>query len=479
MNIKKVLNLIGFLMMLEAIFMMLPLIVSFIYKESVGIHFLICILILLMIGLVLQRIFVSDNRFYSAEGFVTVSLGWIILSIFGAIPFYFSKEIPNYLDAIFETVSGFTTTGATILNDASKLSKSMNFWRCFTHFVGGMGVLVLMLAIIPTKSENMQIMKAESPGPQVGKLVSKVSDTARMLYLIYVALTLIAIVSYKISGMPLYDSICIGFGTAGTGGFVVTSNGCAAYSPLSQNLIATFMLLFGINFNVFFLIIIKKFKDAFFSEELRVYFIIVIVSVLIIFINILSMYSSWKNALHTSYFHVASIITTTGFACDDFAKWPELSQALLLFLMICGGCAGSTAGGIKVSRIIISYKIATNEIYSQLHPSSVKIIKFEDKPVQFETVRTVLTYVVIYCLFCLVGIILISIENFDFATTVSSVLETFNNIGQGLSKVGPTGNFSIFSPFSKIIFIILMLTGRLEIFPIIILFSKKTWKRSS
>ena len=293
MNIKKVLNLIGFLMMLEAIFMMLPLIVSFIYKESVGIHFLICILILLMIGLVLQRIFVSDNRFYSAEGFVTVSLGWIILSIFGAIPFYFSKEIPNYLDAIFETVSGFTTTGATILNDASKLSKSMNFWRCFTHFVGGMGVLVLMLAIIPTKSENMQIMKAESPGPQVGKLVSKVSDTARMLYLIYVALTLIAIVSYKISGMPLYDSICIGFGTAGTGGFVVTSNGCAAYSPLSQNLIATFMLLFGINFNVFFLIIIKKFKDAFFSEELRVYFIIVIVSVLIIFINILSILSCW------------------------------------------------------------------------------------------------------------------------------------------------------------------------------------------
>lgn len=479
MNIKKVINLIGFLMVLEAIFMLLPLIVSIIYKEHVGIYFVACILILLMFGIVLQRVFVSDNRFYSAEGFVTVSLGWVILSIFGAMPFYFSKEIPNYLDALFETVSGFTTTGATILSDPSKLSKCINFWRCFTHFVGGMGVLVLMLAIIPTKSENMQIMKAESPGPQVGKLVSKVSDTARMLYLIYVALTLLAIVSYKVSGMPLYDSICIGFGTAGTGGFVVTPNGCAAYSPISQTLIATFMLLFGINFNVFFLIIIRKFKDAFCSEELRVYFIIVIISVVVIFINILSMYSSWQGALHTAYFHVASIITTTGFACDNFAKWPELSQAILLFLMICGGCAGSTAGGIKVSRMIIAAKVASNEIYSQLHPSSIKIVKFEDKPVLLNTTRTVLTYVVIYSIFCIVGIILISIENFDFETTVSSVLETFNNIGQGLSLVGPTGNFSIFSKFSKVIFIILMLTGRLEIFPILILFSKKTWKRST
>ena len=321
-------------------------------------------------------------------------------------------------------------------------------------------------------------MKAESPGPQVGKLVSKVSDTARTLYAIYVLLTLIAIIAYLLSGMPLYDSICIGFGTAGTGGFVVTSNGCASYSELSQTLIAIFMLLFGVNFNIYYLIIIKKFKDAFYSEELRVYLLIVIVSILFIFFNILSVYNNFRTSFHTAFFHVSSIITTTGFSIGDFTEWPDLSQTILLFLMICGGCAGSTAGGMKVSRMIISYKAATNELYTQLHPSSVKVIRFEDKPVHNDTIRTVLCYVIIYAIFCIVGILLISFENFDFSTTVSSVFETFNNIGQGLSKVGPRGNFSIFNSFSKIIFIILMLTGRLEIFPIIILFSKKTWKRS-
>ena len=478
MNIKKVINHIGLMMILEALFMVLPFIVSLIYKEPAGRYFLYSIAILLVIGIILNKLFVSDNRFFSAEGFVTVALGWIVLSIFGALPFYLSKEIPNYIDALFETVSGFTTTGATILSNPANMSKCINFWRCFTHFVGGMGVLVLMLAIIPTKSENMQIMKAESPGPQVGKLVSKVSDTARTLYGIYISLTLIAIICYIISGMPIYDSICIAFGTAGTGGFVVTSNGCAAYSEVSQTLIAIFMLLFGVNFNIYFLILIKKFKDAFCSEELRVYFLIVVISIIAIFVNILNLYSNYNEAFHTAFFHVSSIMTTTGFSIGDFAKWPELSQAILLFLMICGGCAGSTAGGIKVSRIIIAYKAAINEIYSQLHPNSVKIIRFEDKPVQKETIKTVLCYVIIYVLFNLVGILLISLENFDYATTVSSVFETFNNIGQGLSKVGPTGNFSIFNSFSKIVFIVLMLTGRLEIFPIIILFSKKTWKRA-
>lgn len=478
MNIKKVINHIGLMMMLEALFMFLPLIVAFIYNESSGKYFIYTILILFIIGLGLYRVFVSDNRFFSAEGFVTVSFGWIVLSIFGALPFYLSGEIPNFIDALFETVSGFTTTGATILNDASKMSKCINFWRSFTHFVGGMGVLVLMLAIIPTKSENMQIMKAESPGPQVGKLVSKVSDTAKTLYFIYIFLTILAIITYKLSGMPLFDSICIGFGTAGTGGFVVTSNGCAAYSELSQTFIAIFMLLFGVNFNIYFLILIKKFNDAFNSEELRVYFIIVIISVVLIFINIFNFYNNWHESLHSSFFHVSSIMTTTGFAIGDFAKWPEFSQCILLLLMICGGCAGSTAGGMKVSRMIIAYKAATNELYTQLHPNSIKVIKFEDKLVERDVTRTILCYVIIYVIFCLVGILLISLENFDFATTVSSVLETFNNIGQGLSKVGPTGNFSIFNNFSKIIFIILMLTGRLEIFPVIMLFTKKTWKRS-
>lgn len=478
MNIKKVLNYIGIMMMLEAMLLVLPLIVSIIYKESSGLSFIYVGIPLFAIGFLLYKLFASDDKFYSAEGFVTVALGWFVLSIFGALPFVVSKEIPNFLDALFETVSGFTTTGATILTDVTRLSKCMLFWRSFTHFVGGMGVLVLMLAIIPTKSENMQIMKAESPGPKVGKLVSKVSDSAKTLYFIYIFLTLLAIVSYKLSGMPLFDSICIGFGTAGTGGFVVTANGCADYSHLSQTLIGIYMLVFGVNFNIYFLILIKKFKDAFFSEELRVYLCIVFISVVLIVINISNLYANVGEAIHTAFFHVSSIITTTGFAIGDYTVWHDFSQVMLLLLMICGACAGSTAGGMKVSRVVISFKSAMNEIYTQLHPNSVKVIKFEDKPVDKSTIQTVSSYVTIYFIICLIGMLLISLDDKDFTTTVSSVIETFNNIGQGLSQIGPRGNFSIFNYFSKFVFTILMLTGRLEIFPVIILFSKKTWKRN-
>ena len=478
MNIKKVLNYIGTMMMLEAILMCLPFIVSIIYSEKSGISFIYIGIVLFVLGFLLNKLFVRDNKFYSAEGFVTVSLGWIILSIFGALPFVVSQEIPNFFDALFETVSGFTTTGATILTDVTKLSKCMLFWRSFTHFVGGMGVLVLMLAIIPTKSENMQIMKAESPGPKVGKLMSKVSDTARTLYIIYIFLTLLTIILYKLSGMPLFDSICIGFGTAGTGGFVVTPNGCADYGVLSQTLIAVFMIVFGINFNIYYLILIKKIKDAFSSEELRVYIGIIVVSVVLIVINILNIYNNLGESIHSAFFHVSSIITTTGYAIGDYTKWHDFSQVVLLLLMICGACAGSTAGGMKVSRVVISFKSVLNEIYIQLHPNSVKAIKFENKVVDKNTINTISSYIIIYTLICLVGILLISLDDKDFTTTVSSVIETFNNIGLGLSQIGPKGNFSIFNYFSKVVFTILMLTGRLEIFPIIILFSKKTWKRN-
>ena len=478
MNIKKVLNYIGIMMMLEAILMILPIIVSLIYKESNGRFFVYVGFFQFLLGFILYKMFTRDEKFYSAEGFVTVAMGWFILSIFGAMPFVVSKEIPNFVDALFETVSGFTTTGATILTDVTKLSKSMAFWRSFTHFVGGMGVLVLMLAIIPTKSENMEIMKAESPGPKVGKLVSKVSDTARTLYFIYFFLTLLAIILYKLSGMPLFDSICIGFGTAGTGGFVVTANGCADYGQLSQTLIAIFMLVFGVNFNIYYLILIKKFKDAFSSEELRVYLGIVVVSVVLIVINIFNLYNNLGDSVHETFFHVSSIMTTTGFAISDYTRWHDFSQVMLLLLMICGACAGSTAGGMKVSRVVISFKSAINELYTQLHPNSVKALKFEGKVVDKSTIRTVQSYVTIYIIICLIGILLISLDDKDFTTTVSSVIETFNNIGLGLSQIGPKGNFSIFNPFSKVVFTILMLTGRLEIFPIIILFSKKTWKRN-
>ena len=478
MNIKRVFNYIGSMVIVEGVLMLLPFIVALIYKEASGIYFIECAILLVVIGVILQRFFKSDERFYSAEGFVTVALGWIVLSICGALPFFISREIPNFVDCVFETVSGFTTTGATILTDVTKLSKCMNFWRCFTHFVGGMGVLVLILAILPTQSENMLIMKAESPGPQVGKLVPKVSDTARKLYIIYIILTVVAIILYFISGMPVYDSICIAFGTAGTGGFVVTANGCADYNTFSQTLIAIFMLLFGVNFNLHYLISIGKAKLALKSEELRVYLIIVAVSVLMICLNVFELHQSNQETLHNAFFQVSSIMTTTGFAIVDYTLWPVLSRIVLLTLMIIGACAGSTAGGFKVSRVMIGFKVMVNEMYLQLHPNSVRIVKFEDKQVDSTVTRSVQSYALIYIVVIIVGVILIAFENFDFETTISSVFETFNNIGLGLSKLGPTGNFSIFTPYSKIVFVLLMLTGRLEIFPMLILFSKDTWKRS-
>lgn len=478
MNIKKVLNFIGSMVMLEGIFMILPFIVSLFYHEANGEYFIIFAIILFALGFILQKLFVADEKFYSAEGFVTVALGWIVLSVLGALPFYFSKSIPNFIDALFETVSGYTTTGATILNDVTKLSKCMNFWRSFTHFVGGMGVLVLILAILPAQSETMLIMKAESPGPQVGKLVPKVRDTARTLYIIYIILTLIAIVSYIISGMPIYDAICIGLGTAGTGGFVVTSGGCADYNQVSQTLIAIFMLLFGVNFNLYYLISIKRIKNAVESEELRYYLLIIILSVVFIFINVLPYYNSYSTTLHNVFFQVSSIMTTTGYAVCDYTLWPIFSRNILLLLMIIGGCAGSTAGGFKVSRIIINLKSTFNNIYLQLHPNSVKVVKFEGKKVDNSIIKSVVAYTQIYIIIVAVALLIISLENFDYETTFSSVLETFNNIGLGLSKIGPSGNFSIFSARSKLVFIVLMLTGRLEIFPMILLFSKNTWMRS-
>ncbi len=478
MNIKRVVNFIAGLIVLEGILMIIPYIVSIIYNEPIGRYFIFIAAFMILIGIMIQQLFKTEERFYFAEGFVIVALGWVSLSIFGALPFYLSKTIPSFIDALFETVSGFTTTGATIINDVSILPKCMNFWRCFTHFVGGMGVLVLMLAILPTQSDNMLIMKAESPGPTVGKLVPKVHDTAKTLYVIYFVLTIIAIISYILSGMPIYDAICIGMGTAGTGGFVVTKNGCADYNTISQTLIAIFMLIFGVNFNLYYLISIKRIKIALKSEELRAYLMFVIISVALIALNIFMINGRSSLSIHNVFFQVSSIITTTGFAVSDYTLWPILSRNILLLLMIIGGCAGSTGGGFKVSRVLIDIKSIFIEIYHQLHPNSVRTVRFEGKKIESETIRTVAVYTLIYILIILLSIILISFENFDFETTISSVLETFNNIGLGLSKIGPAGNFSIFATNSKLVFIFLMLTGRLEIFPMLLLFSKNTWKRS-
>ena len=477
MNIKRVIKYIGIMMMLLAVLMVFPFICGLIYRESSTKYFIIVAIPLLIIGLILSRIFDDDDKFYSAEGFATVSLGWVVLSIFGALPFYLSGEIPNVIDAIFETVSGFSTTGASIVPDVGKLSKCMNFWRCFTHFVGGMGVLVLMIAIIPTASENFQILKAESPGPQVGKLVSKVSETAKVLYIIYVFLTFVAIVSFKISGMPLYDSICIGLGTAGTGGFTVTTGGCSDYGTVSRWLITIFMFIFGVNFNIYYLVLQKKFDYVFKSEEFIIYTTIVFVSAFMIMLNIKNCYENLTDVILHSFFHVTSVITTTGFSIFDIAKWPMFSQSILLALMICGGCAGSTAGGFKVARVIMLIKSSINEFYLQLHPNSIKVVRFEDKVMSQDTIRTLNSYTIIYILIIAVAVIIISIENINYETIFVSVIATFNNVGLGISQMGPTENFSIFTPLSKIVFILLMLIGRLEIFPVLILLSRSTWNR--
>ena len=479
MNHRIIIYYIGTLLKIEAFCMMLPLLCSIIYKEKVFIYFLIVIGLLLFLGFLLSYKSPNDMRFFTAEGFLIVAIGWIMLSIFGALPFYLSGEIPHYIDALFETVSGFTTTGATILTNVESISKGLLFWRSFTHFIGGMGALVLMLAILPTNSDDMLIMKAESPGPQVGKLKPKVRDTAKYLYLIYVFITTIVIISLFISGMPIFDSFCIGFGAAGTGGFVVTNEGINSYGTVSKLLIASFIVLYGVNFNIYYSILNKKIKDAFASEELRVYLLIIICATIAIGLSVYNIFNDTFKTFLESFFQVASIMTTTGYSTYDYTEWAMFSQVILLTLMIIGGCAGSTGGGFKVSRIIILIKVAINELYIQLHPHSVKSVKYENKPISMGLIRTLASYAIIYIGFIIFGTILISLDNFDFTTTFSSVIETFNNIGLGLSKIGPKGNFSIFSDFSKLVFIILMITGRLEIFPIIILFSKKTWRREA
>ena len=479
MNHRIIIFYIGTLLKIEAFCMVLPLFCSIIYKEKVFIYFLIVIGLLLFLGFLLSFKTPSDTRFFTAEGFLIVAIGWIMLSIFGALPFFLSGEIPHYIDALFETVSGFTTTGATILTNVESLSKGLLFWRSFTHFIGGMGALVLMLAILPTNSDDMLIMKAESPGPQVGKLKPRVRDTAKYLYLIYVSITTIVIISLFISGMPFFDSLCIGFGAAGTGGFVVTNDGINSYGTISKLLIAFFILLYGVNFNIYYSILNKKVKDALASEELKTYLLIVVFATIGIGINVFNIFKDTFKTFLESFFQVASIITTTGYSTYDYTEWSMFSQVILLSLMIVGGCAGSTGGGFKVSRIIILIKSAINELYLQLHPHSVKVVKYENKPISIGLIRTIASYATIYMSFIVFGTILISLDNFDFATTFSSVIETFNNIGLGLSKIGPKGNFSIFSYFSKLVFIVLMITGRLEIFPIMILFSKKTWRREA
>lgn len=480
MNRRMVIYTIGQLIGVEAAVMMLPLCVSLIYGEGSWKAFLITIgiaIVLSALGLLLSR--PKNHVIYAKEGFATVALAWIIMSGIGALPFVISGEIPNYIDAFFETVSGFTTTGSSIVRNVEALSHGILFWRSFTHWLGGMGVLVFVMAILPSSSDrSIHLMRAEVPGPVVGKLVPKIKETAKILYLIYMVMTFIEVIFLLCGGMPLFDSLVHSFGTAGTGGFGIKADSIGGYSSYCQWVITIFMLLFGINFNLFYLCLIRRFKSVLKSEELWAYLGIVLAAATIITVNIMPIYNSLSQSIRLSAFQVASIITTTGYATADFNTWPVLSKGILLILMFLGACAGSTGGGFKISRVVLLLKAVKREFHRLIHPRSRTTIRFEGKNVDEGTISGVECYLALYVI-CFVSIFLILCfeKNFDIETNFSAAASCFNNIGPGLGSVGPVLNFADYSAVSKIVLSIAMLLGRLELFPLIITLAPSTWTK--
>ncbi len=478
MNYRIIFYIIGWVLNIEAAFMLLPILTGIVYGESALWAFVWTGVLCLAIGGSLTVKKPKRQYFYVKEGYVTVSLCWIILSVMGALPFLISGSIRHPIDALFETVSGFTTTGASILPAVEDLPKCVLLWRSFTHWIGGMGVLVFLLSLLKLAGgSHMNLMKAESPGPSVTKLLPKVHSTAKILYGIYFAITILQILVLAVSGMSLFDAITTSFGTAGTGGFGIKNDSIASYSPLIQVEVTVFMILFGVNFNVYFLLLLRKWKQAFSSEEVRWYFIIILASILFIGWNIQGIYGSFGTALRHSAFQVGSIITTTGFATTDFNCWPEVSRTILVLLMFIGACAGSTGGGIKVSRIIILLKSSRKELSQYLHPRQVKKIHMDGKPVDREIIRNINVFMVIYLLIFSFSMLALALDGTDLITNFTAIAATLNNIGPGLELVGPTGNFSLFSSPSKLVLIFDMLAGRLEIFPLLLLFVRDTWRK--
>jgi len=479
MNKKSLVYILSSVIILEAILFALCGFIGLIYKESEMLVYFSCSIIFGVIGLIATRVNLKEASFFAKDGFLLVALSWVVLSIIGALPLYFTHEIPSFIDALFEIISGFTTTGSSILNDVEALSHASLFWRSLTHFVGGMGVLVFVLALLPKVSgSGMYIMKAESPGPTVGKFVSKLSDTARILYLIYTGMTILEFIILVIFGLNAFDAINIAFETAGTGGFSIYNNSLTNMTDAVKWTVSIFMILFGINFNVYYLFLIKKAKDAFRCEEMRAYLLIVFVSTCLIAINIANMYDSISETILMSFFHVSSIITTTGFGAADFNLWPTFSKTILIILMIIGACAGSTGGGMKVSRIVILIKDAFNSLKNLVHPHEVRLVRFEDKIVEKDVIDSIKSYLGLYCLIFVISLILIAVDNFDFTTNFSAVCATLNNIGPGLNQVGPCANFSIYSNFSKLILMFDMLAGRLELIPMIMIFMPNIYTKN-
>ena len=480
MNRRLIINVLGKIMTVEGVLMIFPVITALYYKEKHSvISFVIPMAMLIALGLLFASVRTRSKNVFARDGYIMTAVAWIVLSFFGALPFVFSGEIPDLIDAVFETVSGFTTTGASILTDVEALSKSMLLWRSFTHWIGGMGVLVFVMAVIPlaSGSGNLQLVRAESPGPDVGKLVPKTAQSARILYAIYAGLTVIEFTMLAAGGMPVFDSICITFGTAGTGGFGVLNSSIASYSVYSQIVITVFMVLFGVNFSIYYLFICGRIKDALKSEELRVYLGIYLSFSLLIAYNIHTIYQSASQCVLLSFFQVGSIMTTTGFSTANFAAWPELSRYLLMLLMCIGACAGSTGGGIKISRMCLLFKTAHHEIHKLLHPRSVSVVRFEKKRMDDGIVKTAHVYLMLYIMIIGISVLVVSFDEYDFTSNFSAVLATFNNIGPGLSRVGPLGNYSLYSALSKLVLIIDMLLGRLEIFPILLLFDPSLLKK--
>ncbi len=483
MNLKMIGRINAFFLLVEAAFMLPALIICLFDREGkTAVAFAVTVLLLVLTSAILLFLTRRAQRgFYVKEGLVCTGLGWILISLFGCLPFFFSGEIPNFMDALFETVSGFTTTGASILSDVEALTRGAMYWRCFAHWLGGMGVLVFLLAIAPLGGDSdgftMHLLRAESPGPNVGKLVPKMRKTAVILYLIYIALTVLNFIFLVCGGMSVFDAVCTAFGTAGTGGFGVRNDSIMSFSPYIQNVTTVFMLLFGVNFTCYYFILIGQVKNAFRDEELRLYAGIVIGSALLIALNTRGMFSSVWDTLRHSFFQVASIISTTGFATCDFDQWPTFSKAILFCLMMLGASAGSTGGGLKCARLLILLKAIRRNIKQVVHPKTVRVVRVNGQAMDERIISNTTAYFAVYVLIMVLSLVIVSLDGFAFGDSVSAVVACFNNVGPGFGAFGATMNYGGLSVLSKITLILNMLLGRLEIFPILILFSANTWKK--
>lgn len=478
MNFSVIQYILGTVLCCGGVFLLAPTAVAVFYAEQAGIYYILTAVLCFAFGLLLRLRHLKSRVFYSREGFVAVTFSWIVLSMAGAAPMYLTGEYASYIDALFDTISGFTTTGASVLSSVEELSRATAFWRCFTHWSGGMGVLVFLMAVLPLSgSSNMHLMRAESPGPSVGKLVPKVRQTALILYKIYLVITILQVVLLMLAGLSLYEALTLSFSTVGTGGFALLNSSIASYSWAVQVIIIVFMILCALNFNTYYLLLIRRPKEAFLqNSEVKWFLVIVFASAAVIALNICDGFHSLPQAFHTALFQVATLVSSTGFATADFNLWPELSRTILVLLMFMGACAGSTGGGFKVSRLMIVARAAKNEMLNMMHPRSVQQVHMNGRRVPDNVVKTALCYMTVYVFIVLGSVLLVSIDNFDMTTNFTAVLATMNNIGPGLGAVGPTGNFGGFSVFSKLILMFDMLVGRLELFPVLVLFAPGMWR---